>query len=92
MGELDVKFVKLDARHNLYHKGYRFAYRCVGYHPDRYALESQVKKIEKIKLWDNTYTGKTVKDEYGYYVGCIYWIGMKHESTHTMITLMKDYV
>lgn len=95
MDDFKATFVKLDARHNLYHKGYRFAYRCVGYSSDRcdrYELEAQVKKIEKVKLWDNTYMGKVVKDAYGGYRGHVYWIGMKHESTHTMVALMKDYL
>lgn len=92
MSDFVAKFVKLDARHNLYHKGYRYAYRCVGYSKDRYALEAAVNKVEKVKLWHNTYMGKNVYDENGNYIGHIFWIGMKRETTHTMIALMKDYV
>jgi hypothetical protein len=79
-----VKFIKLDRRHNLYHKGYRYAFLVDRWTADSNGIERAVKELEGFR-WDNTFWGKP---------GCRngypsrpYYIGVKNESTGTMAML-----
>jgi hypothetical protein len=41
-----VKLIKLDRRHNLYHKGYRFAFLIDRWSSDSNNIEKAVKELE----------------------------------------------
>jgi len=75
-----VKLIKLDRRHNLYHKGYRYAFRVNRWQADSNKIEQAVKELEGWR-WDMTFWGKDKGD------GRPYYIGMKNESTATMALL-----
>jgi len=75
-----VKFIKLDRRHNLYHKGYRYAFRVNRWTADSNSIERVVKELEGWR-WDNTFWGKNKGDCRPYY------IGFRNESTATMAML-----
>jgi hypothetical protein len=75
-----VKIVKLDGRHNLYRKGYRYAFRGPRWTPEANKIEKAVKELEGWR-WDNTFWGKDK--------GCgrPYYIGVRNESTTTIVML-----
>jgi hypothetical protein len=75
-----VKFIKLDRRHNLYHKGYRYAFRVDRWTTDSNSIERAVKELEGWR-WDMTFWGKPRDSTRPYY------IGVKSESTATMAML-----
>jgi hypothetical protein len=75
-----VKLIKLDGRHNLYHKGYRWAFRTWRWSPESNQLEQAVKQLEGWR-WDCTFWGKNNG------IGRPYYIGMTKESTATMVML-----
>jgi hypothetical protein len=75
-----VKIVKLDRRHNLYHKGYTYAFVINRFSSDSNKLEQAVKELEGFR-WDNTFWGKPKDYSRPYYVG------VKNESTLTMALL-----
>jgi hypothetical protein len=75
-----VKFIKLDRRHNLYHKGYRYAFRVNRWTADSNNIEKAVKELEGWR-WDSTFWGKNKGDCRPYY------IGFRNESTATMAML-----
>jgi hypothetical protein len=75
-----VKFIKLDRRHNLYHKGYRYAFRVNRWTADSNNIEKAVKELEGWR-WDSTFWGKNYGDCRPYY------IGFRNESTATMAML-----
>jgi hypothetical protein len=75
-----VKFIKLDRRHNLYHKGYRYAFRVDRWTTDSNSIEKAIKELEGWR-WDMTFWGKPRDGTRPYY------IGMKSESTATMAML-----
>jgi len=75
-----VKVVKLDRRHNLYHKGYPYAFRLSRWDTDAHKIERAVKELEGWR-WDNTFWGKDKGN------GRPYYVGVKNESTLTMVML-----
>ncbi len=75
-----MKLIKLDRRHNLYHKGYRYAFRVNRWDRDSHRVEQAVKEFEGWR-WDCTFWGKPKDGSRPYY------IGMKNESTATMVLL-----
>ena len=80
-----VKFIKLDRRHNLYHKGYRYAFLIDRWSADSNKIEKAVKELEGWH-WDMTYWGKPKKNDFGY-SSRPYYVGVKNESTATMALL-----
>lgn len=76
-----MKLIKLDGRHNLYRKGYRYAFRVSRWTADSNKIEKAVKELEGFR-WDNTFWGKANR-----YDTRPYYIGMVHESTATMAVL-----
>ena len=75
-----MKLIKLDRRHNLYRKGYRYAFRVNRWRSDSQKIERAVKELEGYH-WDCTFWGKPTKYERPYY------IGMRNEQTATMAML-----
>lgn len=75
-----MKLIKLDRRHNLYHKGYRYAFRVNRWNTDSHKIERAVKELEGFR-WDNTFWGKPAHGMRPYY------IGVMNESTATMVLL-----
>jgi len=80
-----VKLIKLDRRHNLYHKGYRYAFLVERFNSDSNNIEKAVKELEGWR-WDMTFWGKPKMNERGY-TSRPYYVGMKNESTATMALL-----
>lgn len=80
-----MEFKKLDRRHNLYHKGYRYAYVFRGYEPRKlseYQITELVRKAEDMDWFDHTFYGKSDGVNRR-----AYYIGFKNESTHTLVQL-----
>ncbi len=75
-----MKLIKLDRRHNLYHKGYRYAFRVNRWTEDSNKIERAVKQLEGFR-WDNTFWGKHNGVCRPYYIGVI------SEATATMAML-----
>jgi hypothetical protein len=75
-----VKVIKLDRRHNLYYKGYRYAFRINRWTADSNKIEKAVKDLEGWR-WDSTFWGKNNGN------GRPYYIGFRNESTATMAML-----
>jgi hypothetical protein len=75
-----MKFIKLDRRHNLYHKGYRYAFRVKRWGADANKIESAVKELEGWRC-DMTFWGKPKEGTRPYY------IGVRNESTATIAML-----
>lgn len=75
-----MKLIKLDGRHNLYRKGYRYAFMMVRFSSESNKIERAVKELEGF-YWDNTFWGKPKQYSRPYYVG------FKNESTATMAML-----
>ncbi len=75
-----MKLIKLDRRHNLYHKGYTYAFKLNRWTADSNKIEKAVKELEGWR-WDNTFWGKDNGN------GRPYYIGVKNESTATMVLL-----
>ncbi len=80
-----MKFIKLDRRHNLYHKGYRYAFRVERWTADANKIEKAVKELEGFR-WDCTFWGKPGCKSNGY-TSRPFYIGVKNESTGTMAML-----
>jgi hypothetical protein len=78
-----VKLIKLNRRHHLFHRGYTYAFLDYGYHTKYAKFERAVEELEGYR-WDNSnrYWGKPIKGR-----GPPYYIGMKHESTATLVLL-----
>jgi hypothetical protein len=81
-----MKVIKLDRRHNLYHKGYRYAFLVERFNSDSNRIEKAVKELEGWR-WDCTFWGKSKMDKNKRYVCRPYYIGFKNESTATMAML-----
>jgi hypothetical protein len=77
-----MKVIKLDGRHNLKRKGYSWAFRFNSWSSDAGKVETVVKKFEGYR-WDSTYWGKPS----GRNSGRPYYVGVKNESTVTMVLL-----
>ena len=80
-----MKFIKLDRRHNLYHKGYHYAFRVDRWSEDSNKIEKAVKELEGFR-WDNTFWGKPGCRSNGY-TSRPYYIGVRSESTGIMAML-----
>ncbi len=76
-----MKIVKLDRRHNLFHKGYSHAFVVNRWTADTNRLERAVKELEGYR-WDSTFWGKAPK-----YGTRPFYIGVKNESTLTLALL-----
>ena len=82
-----MKLIKLDRRHNLYHKGYRYAFRVERWTQESNKIERSVKELEGFpRLWDNTFWGKPGCKHTGY-VSRPFYVGFRNESTATMVLL-----
>lgn len=81
-----MKLIKLDRRHNLYHKGYRYAFRVNRWTSDSNKIEKIVKELEGFH-WDCTFWGKPTNTQGYGFLSRPYYIGMKKESTATMAML-----
>ena len=80
-----MKVIKLDGRHNLKRKGYDWAFRFKGWNPSAQKVENAVKKFEGYR-WDSTFWGKPT----GRNSGRPYYVGVKNESTVTMVLLSLE--
>lgn len=80
-----MKFIKLDRRHNLYHKGYRYAFLVDRWTTGANSLERAIKELEGFR-WDNTFWGKPGCKSNGY-TSRPYYIGVRNESTATLVML-----
>ena len=76
-----MKLIKLDRRHNLYHKGYTYAFVINRWSDDSSKVERAVKDLEGFQ-WDSTFWGKAPT-----FGSRPYYIGFKKESTATMALL-----
>ena len=81
-----MKAIKLDRRHNLYHKGYRYAFLMDRWSSEANSIERAVKELEGVR-WDSTFWGKSKFNETLGYNARPYYVGMKNESTATMAML-----
>lgn len=81
-----MKVVKLDNRHNLKRKGYAWAFKFDDWETDSNNVEKAVRKLEGWS-WDNTFWGKANKDRYGNSTRRPYYVGVKNESTLTLVML-----
>ncbi len=80
-----MKVIKLDGRHNLKRKGYAWAFRFRSWETSAQKVENAVKKLEGYR-WDMTYWGKPS----GRNSGRPYYVGVKNESTVTMVLLSLE--
>ena len=82
-----MKFIKLNGRHNLFKRGFNFAFLFTDYAPgtpNAYKVEHLVKQAEGMgTFYDNTFYGKRERwmDRTPYYVG------FKNETTATIVQL-----
>lgn len=83
-----MKVIKLDGRHNLYRKGYRYAFLFEHgrWTAEANSIERAVKELEGFH-WDNTFWGKSKFSKILGYTVRPYYIGIKSESTATMALL-----
>jgi len=81
-----MKVIKLDRRHNLYHKGYRYAFLVERFNSDSNKIERAIKELEGFR-WDNTFWGKSKFNRILGYTARPYYVGFKNESTATMALL-----
>ena len=79
-----MKVIKLDNRHNLKRKGYDWAFRFNGWTSEASTVEHAVKKLEGFS-WNNTFWGKAANG--GRFTSRPYYVGVKSESTVTMVLL-----
>ena len=82
-----MKLLKLDRRHNLYHKGYRYAFLIDRWSSDSNKIENAVKELEGWH-WDSTFWGKAKFNKTLGYTARPYYVGFRNESTAT-ITMLK---
>jgi hypothetical protein len=83
-----VKLIKLDGRHTLYHRGYRYAFLFEHgrFTAEANSIERAVKQLEGYH-WDNTFWGKArISPRLGYSVRP-YYVGLKNEATASMVLL-----
>jgi len=81
-----MKFIKLDRRHNLYRRGYQYAFLFTEYGkhiPDSYKVEKWVSEAEGLKWYDHTFFGKYRKGQ----DRTPYYVGFHKESTATLVML-----
>lgn len=82
-----MKIIKLDRRHNLYRKGYVWAFRFEGWDSRASKVENAVNSLEGSGWYRRTFWGKTKKTAYSHRSISPYYIGVKNESTITMVML-----
>ena len=80
-----MKLIKLDRRHHLYHKGYRFAFVVDRFTKDTNRLEKAVTECQGYR-YDSTFWGKAKTGYRGYTVRP-YYIGLRNEATATLVML-----
>lgn len=78
-----MKFIKLDARHNLYRRGFSYAFVFSGFTSSASRTERLVHDIEKIPFLTNTFRGKQPK-----YGPRPYYVGFNRESTSSAVMLL----
>lgn len=78
-----MKFIKLNGRHNLYHRGFRYAFRFDNYQGDRQKVEEIVRQAEKLSWSTHTFYGKPRS------LGASrpYYVGFYHEETALIVKL-----
>ena len=83
-----MKVIKLDRRHNLYHKGYHYAFLFEHgrWTTEANSLEKAVKQLEGYR-WDSTFWGKSRFNDVIGYTSRPYYVGFRNESTATMALL-----
>ena len=81
-----MRLIKLDRRHNLYHKGYCYAFLIDRWSSDSNKVEKAVKELEGFR-WDSTFWGKPKFNRTLGYTSRPYYVGVKNESTATMVLL-----
>lgn len=77
-----MKLIKLDGRHTLKRRGYDWAFRFRGWDTRSVKVEAAVKQLEGWR-YDMTFSGKPT----GRYTGRLYYVGVKNESTATIVLL-----
>lgn len=83
-----MKLIKLDRRHTLYHRGYRYAFLFEHgrWTADVNSIERAVKELEGFR-WDNTFWANArISPRLGYSVRP-YYVGLKNEATASMVLL-----
>lgn len=78
-----MKFIKLNGRHNLYHRGFRYAFRFDNYQDDRHKVEDVVRQTEKLSWGTNTFYGKP--RQLG--MSRPYYVGFYNEETAMLVKL-----
>lgn len=77
-----MKVIKLDGRHNLYGRGFRYAFVSRGYKSGWLTIERMIKQVEGVGTLGNiSFIGKPKNGMRSYY------LGFKKESTATAILL-----
>lgn len=75
-----MKFIKLDARYNLYRQGYRYAFKFASWSSEASRAEFAIRQLER---GATTFWGKPN----GRNQSRPYYIGVRNESTATMVML-----
>lgn len=85
-----MKVIKLDRRHHLFHKGYKYAFKFDNWCFDADVVEREIKKIERdtndCVFWGKS---KSVESHIPYWVKP-YYLGFKKETTRTMVLLSVE--
>ena len=81
-----MKLIKLDRRHNLYHYGYQWAFAGERWSNRCQDIEKAITELEG-RDWNRTFWGKYRMHSRLGYAARIYYIGVKKESTATMVLL-----
>lgn len=76
-----MKLIKLDGRHTLKRRGYDWAFRFRGWSSRASKVEAAVVQLEGWR-YDMTFSGKPRMS-----TGRPYYVGVKNESTATMVLL-----
>ena len=81
-----MEFIKLNRRHTLFHRGYKFAFVFRDWgkgRPNEHKMAELVRKIEPTPLYQNEFYGKSP----GTGQRRPFYIGFKNETTATMVQL-----
>ena len=84
-----MKLVKLDHRHSLKRKGYAYAFRFEHWESEASKVESTVRRHEKSGYDFTFWSKKAVLNSKGY-SSRPYWIGIRNESTVSMVLLSME--
>lgn len=81
-----MKFIKLNGRHNLHRKGFRFAFSFDGYEDNMYKIEQLVRETEKLSWGTHTFYGKP-RDRRSVRK---FYVGFRDEETALIVELKRD--